>query len=103
MPPVATTESMTVDWGAGIFKHQDGAAGAISMEYGWGSYAVKHTRSGPLSLDMEVTITNDPKNKSHTSLLVPLCGVALQRAQGREEAEAVQARPEGEEEAARAR
>lgn len=28
-PPSA--QSMTVDWGAGIFKHQDGAAGAISI------------------------------------------------------------------------
>jgi hypothetical protein len=62
VPPVATTESMTVDWGAGIFKHQDGAAGAISMEYGWGSYAVKHTRSGPLSLDRP----NSPRTRHET-------------------------------------
>ena len=38
---------------------------------------VQHKQSGPLSIDMEITITNSPKNRSNTELLVPLCGVQV--------------------------
>lgn len=48
-----------------------------SLQYGWGGFTVKHTRSGPLSMDMEIVVTNDPKNKSDTQLLVPLCSVEI--------------------------
>ena len=48
-----------------------------SLQYGWGGFTVKHTQTGPLEITMEMLITNDPKNKSNTELLVPLCGVTL--------------------------
>lgn len=48
-----------------------------SMQFGWGGYTVKHQQSGPLSIDMEITITNSPKNRSITDLVVPLCGVSV--------------------------
>eukprot|EP00035_Acanthoeca_spectabilis_P019240 m.417778 g.417778 ORF g.417778 m.417778 type:complete len:613 (-) comp16834_c0_seq42:205-2043(-) len=48
-----------------------------SLQYGWGGFTVQHTRSGPLSIDMEIILTNDPQNKSAANLLVPLCGISL--------------------------
>jgi hypothetical protein len=55
----------------------DVATMTTSLQFGWGGFTVKHTRSGPLSVEMEIVLTNDPKNKSDTSLLVPLCNVDL--------------------------
>jgi hypothetical protein len=48
-----------------------------SLQYGWGGFTVTHTRAGPLSINLEITISNDPKNRSDTSLLVPICGISL--------------------------
>jgi hypothetical protein len=55
----------------------DAPTATSSLQYGWGGFTVKHTRSGPLSMDMQIVLTNDPVNKSDTSLLVPLCNIDL--------------------------
>lgn len=55
----------------------DGVTNTSTLQYGWGNLTVKHTISGPSSIDMAITIANSPKNRSDTKLMVPLCGVGL--------------------------
>eukprot|EP00040_Diaphanoeca_grandis_P023508 m.128018 g.128018 ORF g.128018 m.128018 type:complete len:633 (+) comp29309_c0_seq2:121-2019(+) len=59
----------TATWNAKTFTN--------SLQYGWGGFTVKHTRSGPLSLDFEITLSNSPTNRTDKKLLVPLCDVNL--------------------------